>query len=186
MKRLAITIVSALFLAAALPLTSHAQFKVGPRATIALNDLSDVGADFAIGADARYDLSENVDAPIQLSGAFDYYFADDQQVTASESVSQTIFTVDLNAHYMFPVEGSFSPYAGAGIGITSSSTDEVEVNTPLGTRTFGGDSSSDTGLNIVGGAEFEAGSLRPFVEGQFTVGGDLSRFGITGGLLFSL
>lgn len=183
MKRLVLTLVSALFLVAASPLSSQAQFKVGPRATIALSDLSDAGADFAIGADARYDLSESVDAPIQLSGAFDFYFADDQQVPgANQSVGQTIFTVDLNGHYMFPVEGTVSPYAGAGIGITSSSTDEVEVNNV----TVGGGSTTDTGLNIVGGAEFEAGSLRPFVEGQITVGGDIDRFGITGGLLFPL
>jgi opacity protein-like surface antigen len=184
MKRLALTFVSALFLVtAAFPLTSQAQFKVGPRATISLGDLSDAGADFAVGADVRYDLSEEVDAPIQLDGAFDYYFADDQQVVGSnQSATRTIFTVDLNVHYMFPVEGTVSPYAGAGIGITSSSTDDVQANGV----TVQGASTTDTGLNLVGGAEFNAGSLRPFVQGQFTVVGDIDRFGITGGLLFYL
>jgi hypothetical protein len=46
-------------------------------------------------------------------------------------------------------------------------------------------SSSDTGINLVGGADFEVGTLQPFVQAQFTLG-DLDRFGITGGLLFAL
>lgn len=187
MKRFFVITSLASFLAVAFPLTSQAQmesesaFRLGPRATIALDDLSDLGADFALGADVRYDLSASVEAPIQLSGAFDFYFAEDRQIQ-TEEVGQTIFTVDLNAHYMIPTEGTLSPYAGAGIGITSFSTEEIES----GGVTYGGDSDSDTGLNVVGGVEFEAGSFQPFVQGQFTVGGDVDRFGITGGLLFSL
>ncbi len=186
MKRFALLTAAAFLLAVAFPLTSQAQmesgsdFKIGPRATIALSDLSDAGADFAIGGDVRYDLSKNVDAPIQLSGAFDFYFADDAQFQ-DEEVSQTIFTVDLNGHYMIPNEGAFSPYAGAGVGITSINQDEVD--TSLGT--YGG-SDTDTGINLVAGAEFDTESFRPFLQGQLTVGGDLDRFGITGGLLFGL
>lgn len=187
MKRFVALTAFAFVLALAFPLTAQAQmesgsaFKIGPRATIALNDLSDIGADFAIGGDVRYDLSENVDAPIQLSGAFDFYFADDRQIQSQE-VGQTVFTVDLNAHYMIPTEGAVSPYAGAGIGITSWSVDDVTV----GGITVGGGSDSDAGLNIVGGLEFNTESFRPFVQGQFTVGGDLDRFGLTGGVLFAL
>lgn len=191
MKRFTTLAAVAFFLAVTFPLTAQAQmesesgFKIGPRATIALSDLSDIGADFAIGADVRYDLSESVEAPIQLSGAFDYYFAEDQE-TGGEELSRTIFTVDLNGHYMIPMEGAFSPYAGAGIGITRSSTEEVEVSIPgVGTQTFGG-SDSDVGLNLVGGFEFNTGSFRPFAQAQFTVGGDLDRFGLTGGVLFPL
>ena len=194
MKRFAVLTAVSLFLAVAFPLTAQAQmesgsnFKIGPRATIALSDLSDAGADFAIGGDVRYDLSGDVDAPIQLSGAFDFYFAEDiEPEGVDEEVSQTIFTVDLNAHYMIPTEATFSPYVGGGIGITSFSQDEVEVDTPIGTQTFGGESDTDTGLNLVGGAEIETdGSLTPFVEGRLTVGGDLDRFGLTGGVLFQL
>lgn len=174
MKRFTVLTAFAFLLAAAVPLSSQAQFKVGPRATI---DVSDIDA-FAIGGDVRYDLSQ-VEAPIQLSGAFDYYFADDV-VIGTEEVSQTIFTVDLNGHYMIPTEGAIAPYAGAGIGITSVSFD---IDTPIGN--VGGDD-TDIGLNLVGGIEFQAGSVRPFAQGQFTVGGDFDRFGITGGILFAL
>lgn len=139
---------------------------MGPRATIDVGDIEE----FTIGGDVRYDLSQ-VDAPIQLSGALDFYFAEEDV---------TIFTVDLNGHYVFPTEGTISPYAGAGLGITSVS---VDVDTPSGS--FGADD-SDVGLNLVGGIEFQAGSVRPFAQGQFTVGGDFDRFGLTGGVLFAL
>jgi opacity protein-like surface antigen len=169
---------------------SGSGFKIGPRATIALGDLSDAGADFAIGADVRYDLSANVDAPIQLAGSFDFYFAEDIEAPdpqgGTQELSQTIFAVDLNGHYMIPTEGTFSPYAGVGLGIVRSSQDEVEVDTPFGTQTFGGGSNTDVGLNLVGGAEFETGSVRPFAQAQVSLGGDFTRFGITGGVLFSL
>lgn len=162
MKRFTVLTAFAFLLAAAVPLSSHAQFKVGPRVTVDVGDIEE----FAIGGDVRYTLSQ-VDAPIQLSGAFDLYFPEGDV---------TLFTVDLNGHYVFPTEGTISPYAGAGIGITSVSFDER----------FGGGSDSDVGLNLVGGIEFQAGSVRPFAQGQFTVGGDFDRFGITGGILFAL
>lgn len=62
-------------------------------------------------------------------------------------------------------------HAGTGIGTTSSEA--------------GGVSDTDLGLNLVGGVEFEVGSIQPFVQSQFTIG-DLDRFGITGGLLVAL
>jgi hypothetical protein len=172
MKRFAPLITVALILAVAFPLTAQAQtesssgFEIGPRVTIDVGDIEE----FALGGDVRYDLSQNVEAPVQLSGAIDFYFADDAQV-GNQEVDRSIYTVDLNAHYMFPTEETFSPYAGAGIGITGS-----EV---------GGTSSTDTGLNLVGGVEFDTGTLQPFVQGQITIG-DFDRLGITGGLLFAL
>lgn len=168
MNRIILVLLAAVLLAAAVPTTSQAQFKIGPRATIDIGDIEE----FALGGDVRYELSEATELPIQLSGAFDFYFAGDTQVGTDE-LSRTIFTIDLNGHYMFPVEGNFTPYAGAGIGITS-----IEV---------GDVSDSDTGINLVGGAEFEVGkSFTPFAQAQVTLGGDADRFGLTGGLLFAL
>lgn len=182
MKRLATLATFAFFLAIALPHSAQAQmesesgFKIGPRATVALNDISDFGGDFAIGGDVRYDLSENVGSPIQLSGAFDFYFVEDQTVAnplgPNQERSASAFTIDLNGLYNFPTEGAISPYAGGGLGI---------VGTSLGDA-----SDTDVGVNLTGGAEFEAGSLRPFAQAQVSFGGDFTRFGITGGVLFAL
>lgn len=182
MKRFVLLAIVSLFLAASLPLTAQAQmesgseFKVGPRATVALNDISDFGGDFAIGGDVRYDLSESSGYPIQLSGAFDFYFVEDRTVGTlpgqSGGSDASAFTVDLNGLYVFQTEGALSPYAGAGLGIVRTSVSSL--------------SDTDIGLNLAGGAEFDAGSLRPFAQAQFSLGGDFTRFGITGGVLFAL
>lgn len=172
MKRLAL-LAAALLFAAALPLSAHAQmdgtesvFKIGPRITLDVGDISDAyDGTFAVGADARYRRS---DFPVGGNAALDFYFAAD---------NVTVYTIDLNVTYPIETEASFSPYVGAGLGYTNVS---VDTNTQ-----FGSFSGSDTGLNLVGGAEFEVGQLQPFVQGQVTLG-DLTRVGITGGLLFAL
>jgi hypothetical protein len=175
MKRLATFVAAIFFLAAAFPLASQAQmepestFEVGPRATLDLGDISDLyDGTFAIGGDVRY---ESAEFPVKGSGAFDFYFAQE---------NTTVFTVDVNVLYPIDAGESIAPYVGAGLGYTDVS---VDVDTQLGNISGG---ASDTGLNLVGGAEFETGgSLTPFAEAQFTLG-DLDRFGITGGVLFEL
>jgi opacity protein-like surface antigen len=93
----------------------------------------------------------------------------------------TFFTIDVNVLYPFQAGETFAPYVGAGLGHTDVS---VDVETRFGD--VSGDV-SDTGLNLVGGANSKrGGSLSPFVKGRLTVGGDLDRFGLTGGVLFAL
>ncbi len=171
MNRLSFILTTALLLLLAPPLMSEAQaqeeavFKLGPRLTLDLGDISDAfDGTVALGVDARY---EPVDFPVAGGAAFDFYFAAD---------NVTVYTIDVNALYPIETDADFEPYVGAGIGYTNLSFDSGG---------FGRFSSSDTGINLVGGAEFEVGTLQPFVQAQFTLG-DLNRFGITGGLLFAL
>jgi len=144
--------------------TAPATFKVGPRITLGVGDISDFGS-LAVGADARY---QPAGFPVGGNVAFDFYLGDD---------NVSVFTLDLNAIYPIETESSFSPYFGAGLGYTSVSFD-------TGTQ-FGRVGESEPGLNLVGGAEFEVGQFQPFVQGQFTLQ-DAMRLGITGGLLLSL
>lgn len=175
MKLFPLVLAGFLVFVLAFPITSQAQmesestFKIGPRVTLSLGDISDAyGGDFAIGADARYRFAE---APIQGNAALDFYFADEDI---------TVFTIDVNAVYPIDAGEAFSPYVGAGLGYTNIT---VDVETDFGS--FSGDA-TDTGLNLVGGAEFKTGgALTSFAQAQFTVG-DLDRFGLTGGLLFAL
>jgi hypothetical protein len=162
------TLTLSLLLLGLLTLTAtpaQAQFKIGPRATL---DVSDVDA-FGYGGEIRYDLSGGADVPVQISAGFDYY-------KAEENIY--VYTADFNAHYMIPIEGAFNPYAGAGVGVTSFDF--------RGGSQFGSTGETFTGVNLVGGAEFQTGTLlRPFVQGQIKVGSDADRSGITGGLLLS-
>lgn len=140
-------------------------FKIGPRLTLDVGDISDAyDGTVALGADARY---HPASFPVSGSVAFDYYFAAD---------NVAVYTVDVNALYPIETDASFSPYVGAGIGFT-----DVSFDTGTGVNVGG----SETGFNLVGGAEFEVGAVQPFAQAQVTLG-DLTRIGITGGLLFSL
>lgn len=170
MKRLSI-VVTALLLALAIPTEGFAQadIKIGPRIGIPVGDISDLGGNLFLGADARI---ESEDLPVIINPTFDFYLMDDY----ATGVSQTLFTVDGNALYEFEIEdASFAPYAGAGIAITRWS---IDADVP-------GAGDTDIGLNLVGGARFPLESFEPFVQANFGVG-DLDRFGLAGGVLFSL
>jgi len=141
-------------------------FKIGPRATIDVGDISDeFGGTVAIGAGTRL---RPTSLPIQVNGAFDFYLAGN---------SWTVWSIDLNAVYLFGDDNQvFTPYSGVGLGITRWSAGVDPEN-----------DGTDIGLNIVGGVEFGAGTaVTPFLQLQATVVGDLARLGITGGLLFGL
>lgn len=172
MKRLSI-IFTALLLAVALPMEAQAQteIKVGPRLGVPLGDISDMEGNFFFGADARID-SEGL--PVVINPSIDYYLMDDRSTGFGDSVGQTLITVDGNVLYEFDIEdSSFIPFAGGGIAITRWSIDNENIS---------GD--TDVGLNLVGGARFPLDSFEPFVQANFGLG-DLDRFGLAGGLLFS-
>lgn len=162
MKRLAI-LATALLIAVSLPTEANGQsgIMLGPRIGI---DVGDVEEPF-IGADVRIGLAGS---PISLNPTFDYYLTDDPL---------TFWSLSANALYRFGVNNqAFTPYSGAGLGAYRTSIDGV-----------GG--STDLGVNLLFGAEFFFGSVRPFLEVQyspiFTEGSTTSLFNVKGGLLFS-
>lgn len=160
MKKLSI-ITASLFLVVGLaaPVNAQAQtgVKVGPRVGIPVGDLSDFTSVF-LGADLRV---INEELPVVPSASFDYYLTDVENFS--------VIAVDLNALYEFGVDNQeFVPYSGGGLAVTRSS-DDTEI-----------------GLNIVGGARFPLGGVEPFAQLNATLGGNVQRLGLTGGLLFSL
>ena len=94
---------------------------------------------------------------------------------AGENLSFTTF--DANAVYVVETEESaIAPYLGAGVGVTAEDTGPA----------VGFNQSDEISLNLVGGLEFEVGGANPFVQAQYTTGDALSRFGVSGGLLFDI
>lgn len=163
MKRLAV-LATALLLAVSLPITAMGQsrIEIGPRVGI---DAGDVEEPF-VGADVRIGLAMS---RIVINPTFNYYFVDDPL---------TYWSASGNVLYRFGVNNAvFTPYSGAGLGIYRSSID-------------GGGSSTDLGINALFGAEFLFGSVRPFLEAQyspvFSEGSTTSLFSVTGGLLFGI
>lgn len=146
-----------------LPINAQgASIEIGPRAGI------DVGGDLKdpfIGVEARIGTES---LPVVINPVFDYYFV---------GSGVTFMQISANALYDFDISNSqIEPYAGAGLGISRTSVD-------LGT--FGSSSSTNVGLNLIGGAAFTAGNLKPFAQAQLTLG-DANLFTLAGGLLFSV
>lgn len=139
---------------------AQAQVEVGPR--IGFDIVGDVEELF-LGADARVHL---LAVPLQINGAFDFYFTDE--------MFDEFVQFSINALYEFGVaNAAFTPYAGGGLGISSSE------------RKGSNNRRTDVGLNVIGGAVFSAGNLRPFAQAQITFG-DPDLFTLGGGLLFTI
>lgn len=135
---------------------------------------SDASAQHSLGINAGY----NIDAeeffmggqarfapaalPVLLNPSIETYFLD-----------FTWLQIDLNALYPFDTRNTtFTPYAGAGLGITYVKPD-------------GGDGDTDAGLNFIFGAEWGMNRLRPFTEARIVVDREVG-VGLRGGLLIGL
>ncbi len=118
-----------------------------------------------IGVDARLTTS----LPVIINPVFDYYFTEGDL---------TIWHIGVNALFEFGIDNEmFTPYAGAGLGITRWSVD-AEF------RQFD-ESDSSVGLNGVGGARFAVGNVNLFGQAQLTFG-DFDVFALAVGALFAL
>lgn len=110
--------------------------------------------------------------PIFSAASFDYFFPDDGG--AFSGVDVTYWEINYNVFYQFRAP-SLTPYAGGGLHLYHWSV------------SAGGGSVDDTsvGLNLGGGLKFRTRSrLAPFIEGRFTLGGDVEQLVLTGGLIF--
>jgi opacity protein-like surface antigen len=137
-------------------------WKIGPRFTADAGDISGV----ALGGALRVG---SPSFPVRGSGALDLYLSED--LSGGDA---TVFTIDLNGQIPIEVEQGVLPYVGAGLGITrvSGSAD--------------GGSTTDLGVNLMGGAEVDLRVVNPFVQAQVTLGDQIDRLGITGGVLIDI
>lgn len=115
--------------------------------------------EFLLGGQVRFPLSG---VPLILQPGVDVFFVDDG----------TLLQFDANA--LYPISGgpgeSFTPYAGAGLGVSYFSFEEFD--------------DTSAGLNLLAGANFNnASRIRPFVQARITID-DGTRVGVMGGILF--
>lgn len=101
--------------------------------------------------------------PVVINPSLETYFQD----------NATWLRFDLNGLYMFGVNNmTFTPYAGGGLGIDY-------FNPELG------DGDTNAMLNLVFGANFGMGQLRPFAEARVGIG-DVTEAALRGGLLIGI
>lgn len=152
-----------------IPQTGMSQVKVGPAVGY------DVDAEAAmLGGELGFGVSLSEDVTIMGNPSFSYYFIDGGSLVA----------VDFDGHYDFPIDGSVTPYAGAGLGLRRFSFDVPDdTNFP---NSQIDDSHTDLVFNLLGGARFEVESaFEPFAEIKLS-SGDGSTVGLLGGILFEI
>ena len=134
--------------------TASAQgFRWGPEVSLGTD------TDLGLGARAEFDFSGSA---LTIIASFDYYFPDG-------SVDYWEINGNLIYNFNIPSAPTVTPYAGGGLNIGHASAE--------------GYSDTDPGLNLLGGARFDAGSIMPFAEVKFTIEG-VEQFVVTGGILF--
>ena len=120
-----------------IPVTAQADLDPGVRAGFYQDaDAGFIGGELLWGITREWYLNPNIE----------YVFVDDGD----------LYTLNLDAHYDFPVQQPFYVWAGAGAAI---------INSDLDCRNC--DSETDFGLNLLGGIGFGKGqALRPYVQGK--------------------
>ena len=135
------------------------------RAQTALGVVGQYGLDFE-----EFQLGAEFHIPFRPNSGFsfvpniEFYLRDDP----------TVLSINADVHYAFGsgVARSFVPYVGIGLAITRISNN--------------GNSNSDAGLNLIGGANFRTrGRAVPFFQIEFRAG-DFEDLSIGGGVRFPL
>lgn len=147
---------------------THAQVRFGAQASFA-NDV-----DLGVGARAQFGLKQ-ISERLEGIASFDWFFP-----SGDAGVDWTYFEINANVAYAFPLTGSSTlrPYAGGGLNFARISIDYPDL--PFAPGSY---SSTDVGLNVLGGAKFGTGALTPFAEVRLQLGGG-EQFVISGGILF--
>jgi hypothetical protein len=110
-------------------------------------DAGFVGAELLMEVYPRWFIDPNVE----------YAFVDDG----------SLWTLNADVHYDFPVTIPFAVWAGAGPAVIHRSTDA-----PRGCRRCSGKDDTDLGLNLLGGIGFRRGAVRPYLQGKVVLSGD--------------
>ncbi len=161
MSKLAMAVAGAFLMVGLAAKPAEAQVQFG--ANVVWGD----DADFGVGARVAFPLGKALkDKGITALATFDYFFPD----------YGNLWEITGNGVYNIKSSGSVSPYVGAGVSFASASVDGCPTNLDC--------SSSEVGLNVLGGIKLKAmGSVVPFVEARFGIR-DGSQLAIAAGVYF--
>lgn len=163
--RIRSTIIAAAALMLAVPATGTAQVSLGPQLSWGGDTDIGIGGRVLVGVESlpRWD----------FIGTFDVFFPDD-----GPNNDVSYWEANGNLAYNFVIEDAESifPYVGGGLNIGRVSN-EFDDGSDV--------SNTDLGINLLGGTQFEAASVIPFVEIRLLIeGAPDGQVVLTGGVLF--
>ncbi len=140
--------------------------------------------DYDIGLGVRATFGLPTAAPLEIITTADYYFPD-----GVTGIDISYWEINANLVYLFNIPSSIvAPYAGGGLNYAHASVSadlsQFGVDFPGELPAIEG-SQSDLGLNLLGGARFNLGSITPFGELRIELNGG-EQFVFSAGALFRL
>lgn len=135
--------------------------------------------DLGVGLRAVLDLGP-LDFGLRVIGSFDLFFPDEYELDDGGGIAgdADYWEANLNLAYdvglpLVPI----TPYIGGGLNVA-----HIELKDTPNDDAFLLDQ-TDTGVNVLGGVEIDAGAIAPFLEFRYEIlGGE--QWVISGGLLF--
>jgi len=130
----------------------------------------DLGPRFGVDVDTVNEAYVGLEAritapvlPVTLNPGFDVYFVEG---------GKSFLTFDANVLLPLGIDNQlFTPYTGAGLVVT---------------REANGATDTSAGVQVLAGAAFGFGNLRPFVQAKASFGASPDLASLSGGLLFRL
>lgn len=178
MKKWSVLLAGLAFAFAAIPAQqAAAQVSFGPQVVLWDLERLGVGARVDFGLAESFGIEDGFFEQLKASVNGNYVFGESQDFPGGSASWNAIV---INANGVVPIEADIavSPFVGAGLNHTRFSSD---VSGGFGG--FGGFSGSSSGLNLLGGIEFDLGSLPGFAELQYSTSG-AGFLSVTGGVMF--
>jgi hypothetical protein len=123
--------------------------------------------DFGVGARATLDLTPEF-IPVALIGTYDWFFPEDPP---GEDLSY--WEANANVVYVQRVYEDAVSYVGAGLNVATLEREILETTVK--------DSSTELGVNLVGGIRYKFTQLMPFFELRYEISGG-EQFVLTAGI----
>lgn len=130
--------------------------------------------DGGIGFGAHANLGEIIQNLV-LYPSFEY-FKKSEEISPSVDVDFSFISINADARYYIPTQGTIDPFVGGGLAVHFSKADAGP---------FGDESETDVGLNLLGGIDIPVSdNLVATAKAKYV--SDSNAFKITGGITFLL
>lgn len=140
------------------------------------------------GLNGRVDMGEITDN-LRLVPEVNFWSISESFSFFDESEKWTWRDIAINANiqYLFDIEGSFQPFVGGGLGLHFISFSFTATDTFFGDTWSGSSSTTEIGVNLLGGAKFNLdGPITPYGEFRYVLVSNMNHLMIQAGIMYAL